>query len=57
MFDKEEAARMECVFCRYKPLEVLFEGVHVIARFEDEPFAGKGIRHWLKKAENSRKKL
>jgi len=28
--------------------------LHIIPRFKDEPFAGKGIRHWLKKAENTR---
>ncbi|MCL2377272.1 MAG: HIT family protein [Defluviitaleaceae bacterium] len=28
--------------------------LHIIPRFADEPFAGKGIRHWLKKDENAR---
>ncbi|WP_226579519.1 HIT family protein [Halobacillus litoralis] len=28
--------------------------MHVIPRFEDEPHAGKGIRHWLKQEENKR---
>jgi len=28
--------------------------LHIIPRFKDEPFAGKGIRHWLKKSENKR---
>ena len=28
--------------------------LHVIPRFNDEPFAGKGIRHWFKKEENRR---
>jgi diadenosine tetraphosphate (Ap4A) HIT family hydrolase len=28
--------------------------LHVIPRFADEPFAGKGIRHWLKSPENRR---
>lgn len=28
--------------------------LHIIPRFSDEPFAGKGIRHWLKKDENTR---
>jgi len=28
--------------------------LHVIPRFVDEPFAGKGIRYWLKKDENAR---
>lgn len=31
--------------------------LHVIPRFEDEPFASKGIRHWLKQPENMRPKL
>ena len=28
--------------------------LHIIPRFKDEPFANKGIRHWLKKDENIR---
>lgn len=28
--------------------------LHVIPRFEDEPLAGKGIRHWLKQPNNMR---
>lgn len=28
--------------------------LHVIPRFADEPFAGKGIRHWLKSEANRR---
>jgi len=28
--------------------------LHIIPRFEDEPFAGRGIRYWLKKDENIR---
>ncbi len=28
--------------------------MHVIPRFGDEPYAGKGIRHWLKQPENRR---
>lgn len=28
--------------------------LHVIPRFRDEPFAGKGIRHWLKSEANIR---
>jgi len=28
--------------------------LHIIPRYKDEPFAGKGIRHWLKKPENTR---
>lgn len=31
--------------------------LHIIPRHEDEPFAGKGIRHWLKKPENERAQL
>lgn len=35
--------------------EIFHAHLHVIPRYEDEPFAGKGIRHWLKQSENSRK--
>ena len=28
--------------------------LHILPRYKDEPFAGKGIRSWLKKAENAR---
>ena len=28
--------------------------LHIIPRFADEPFAGKGIRHWLKQPDNRR---
>lgn len=28
--------------------------LHVIPRFADEPYAGRGIRSWLKSAENKR---
>ena len=28
--------------------------LHIIPRFKDEPFAYRGIRHWLKKDENVR---
>lgn len=28
---------------------------HIIPRYKDEPFAGKGIRSWLKREENARK--
>lgn len=28
--------------------------MHVIPRFSDEPFAGKGIRNWFKSQENKR---
>jgi diadenosine tetraphosphate (Ap4A) HIT family hydrolase len=34
--------------------EVSHAHLHIIPRFADEPFAGKGIRHWLKKDENMR---
>ena len=34
--------------------EVQHVHLHIIPRFADEPFAGKGIRHWLKKDENTR---
>ena len=30
--------------------------LHVIPRYNDEPYAGKGLRHWLKKPENRRPK-
>ncbi|MBI5352554.1 MAG: HIT family protein [Chloroflexi bacterium] len=29
--------------------------LHIIPRYKDEPFAGKGLRHWLKQEENKRK--
>lgn len=29
---------------------------HIIPRYNDEPLAGKGIRHWLKQPENKRTK-
>lgn len=29
--------------------------LHVIPRFKDEPYAGRGIRSWLKSAENKRR--
>ena len=28
--------------------------LHVIPRFADEPYAGKGIRHWIKQESNRR---
>ena len=31
--------------------------LHILPRYSDEPFAGKGIRHWLKKSENIRKSI
>ena len=33
---------------------VPYAHLHIIPRHKDEPFAGKGIRHWLKKSENMR---
>jgi len=33
---------------------VSYAHLHIIPRFKDEPFAGKGIRHWIKKDENAR---
>ena len=34
--------------------EVFHAHMHVIPRFTDEPFAGRGIRYWLKQEENIR---
>jgi histidine triad (HIT) family protein len=34
--------------------EVFHAHLHVIPRFADEPFAGKGIRYWLKQEANRR---
>lgn len=34
---------------------IMHAHLHVIPRFHDEPYAGKGIRHWLKSNENKRK--
>ncbi|WP_096187797.1 HIT family protein [Evansella halocellulosilytica] len=28
--------------------------LHVIPRYKDEPYAGKGLRYWLKSSENKR---
>lgn len=33
---------------------IMHAHLHVIPRFKDEPFAGKGIRHWLKDSKNKR---
>ena len=30
--------------------------LHVIPRYSDEPYAGRGLRHWLKQPENRRPK-
>ena len=34
--------------------EIFHAHLHVIPRFKDEPFAGQGIRYWLKQEENRR---
>ena len=34
--------------------EVRHAHMHIIPRFSDEPFAGKGIRYWFKQPENIR---
>ncbi len=34
--------------------EVFHAHLHVIPRYEDEPFAGRGIRYWLKQETNRR---
>ena len=33
---------------------IMHSHLHIIPRFRDEPYAGKGIRHWLKSEENKR---
>jgi diadenosine tetraphosphate (Ap4A) HIT family hydrolase len=35
--------------------EIFHAHLHVIPRYADEPYAGKGIRHWLKKEANRRR--
>ncbi len=35
--------------------EIFHVHLHIIPRYADEPFAGKGIRYWLKQKENKRK--
>ena len=37
--------------------EVEYAHMHIIPRLKDEPFAGKGIWHWIKKDENIRPRL
>lgn len=37
--------------------EVKHAHLHIIPRFSDEPYAGKGIRYWFKQPENLRKSL
>lgn len=34
--------------------EIFHAHLHIIPRYEDEPFAGKGIRYWLKQPQNKR---
>ena len=34
--------------------EVFHAHLHIIPRYKDEPYAGKGIRHWYKQEENKR---
>lgn len=34
--------------------EVFHAHLHIIPRFKDEPYAGKGIRYWLKQETNKR---
>jgi len=36
--------------------EIFHAHLHIIPRFADEPFAGKGIRYWLKQPTNQRSK-
>lgn len=35
--------------------EIFHVHLHIIPRYTDEPFAGKGIRYWLKQEANRRK--
>ena len=37
--------------------EVAHAHMHVIPRYADEPYAGKGIRYWFKQPENIRQSL
>jgi len=37
--------------------EVRHAHMHIIPRFNDEPYAGKGIRYWFKQPENKRTSL
>jgi diadenosine tetraphosphate (Ap4A) HIT family hydrolase len=36
---------------------IFYAHLHVIPRFADEPYAGRGIRSWLKREENKRLSL
>lgn len=37
--------------------EIFHAHLHVMPRYLDEPYAGKGIRYWLKQPENKRNNL
>ena len=37
--------------------EVAHAHMHIIPRFNDEPYAGKGLRYWFKQPENIRTSL
>ncbi len=37
--------------------EVAHAHLHIIPRYNDEPFAGRGIRYWFKQVENKRKSV
>ncbi len=37
--------------------EVAHAHMHIIPRYADEPYSGKGIRYWFKQPENIRKSL
>lgn len=37
--------------------EVAHAHMHIIPRYSDEPFAGKGLRYWFKQPENVRESL
>jgi diadenosine tetraphosphate (Ap4A) HIT family hydrolase len=36
--------------------EIMHAHLHVIPRFKDEPYAGRGIRSWLKQGANRRRR-
>ena len=37
--------------------EIAHAPLHIIPRYADEPYAGKGLRYWFKQPENVRKSL
>ena len=37
--------------------EVFHAHMHVVPRYVDEPYAGKGIRYWIKQPENKRNRV